>query len=480
MESTEKSAFAARAYIDYGTGYESEYLRSIIEKHPNADLIKLPNLDELHLDNKDIRWGKGLYEKEKQYFFPLIDKCDIFFMAPVNNEFNKDGSKRRDKGLLTEGVKIEVLYALAIGKKVYTYKMSKTGDYIFQEIRGIFDSEELIKSVYLWDKYFYAIIDDRIKELLKTEKRLPQNIHPKITGLYERNKNVMDIMKGFLSSNRSDIACVKPIVLHKRYPAPRKDPKYGGDVPIRYLPYGSKRHFSLKDLSIDEIKRYKGEMHFYEIFFDDKVLDDKLIQKEIDIIIAKLKEKGREKSFRPYMVFNVHVIGAGIVFDIDAPSAAEIKYGKVDMFDDLWYEEFMAIKIASEELAQSKWLKCVTSTTGNGFNITCEPYWFDERQDTFANFKNTMETGIRNINVENEDKIKGVHIDEKILDWSIYKKMPFTYHAKWNRITLPVAKGRIDKEWLKKMSNIDYFLSNEIDNLNEVIEKSNWNIDKWW
>ena len=77
------------------------------------------------------------------------------------------------------------------------------------------------------------------------------------------------------------------------------------------------------------------------------------------------------------------------------------------------------------------------------------------------------------------DSCEGVRIDPYPIMWSVYKKMPFTYNAKWNRVTLPVAKGRIDKEWLNTMSDLDYFISNPI-HVDEVINKSNWYKDGWW
>ena len=460
-----KKIFFARAYHDYGTVHENDTINRIKEKWNPCEIIQLPNVESIEKE-LNIKYGNGLLKKESEYFFPLIDNCDIFVMCPIDSENNKDGSKRNDKGKLTEGVKFEALYSLGTKKEVYKID----SDNIIQ-INSVNESEELIKYLYSLSKKFSLSLNTNIKNLIPSEKRLPMNIHQKIVGLYERNKKVRDIMKGFLSCNRTDIEYIKPIAIQIRYPIV--------EAPIRYLPYETRHHFTLENLNIENIKKYKGEMHFYETFLDKKVLDDKKIDNEIQEAITNLIKNGKkETNFKPWMVFNKYVLGVGIVFDIDSPKELEKTHGKANMFEEKWYEEFMTMKNEAEKLANQIELKCVSSTTGNGFNITCEPYWFDERNDNFDNFRETMRNGIENINVSHENI--GVRIDEKITDWCMYKKMPFTYHAKWNRITLPVDKGKLDREWLLDISDIDNFIKNEPENLNEIIKKCKWDKYKWW
>lgn len=460
-----KKIFFARAYHDYGTIHENDTITRIKEKWNPCEIIKLPNVETVEKES-NIKYGYGLLKKEKEYFFPLIDTCDIFVICPINNENNKDGSKRADKGKLTEGVKFESLYALGTKKQVYKIDSDK-----ITQINSVNESEELIKYLYTLSKKFTMLLNVNMINLIYSEKRLPTNIHPKITGLYERNKIIRDIMKGFLSNKRTDIKYIKPIAIQTRYPIV--------EAPIRYLPYGTRKHFSLENLNIEEIKKYKGEMHFYETFLDKKILDEERLNRETQEIIANLVKNGKkEDDFKPWMLFNKYVLGIGIVFDIDSPKELEKTYGKANMFEEKWYNEFMIMKDEAEKLSSQIGLKSVSSTTGNGFNITCEPYWFDERNDNFDDFRITISNGIENINVSHDDI--GVRIDEKITDWSMFKKMPFTYHAKWNRITLPVNKGNLDREWLMNISDIDNFIKNENENLNEVIERSKWNEYKWW
>lgn len=456
--------FYARAYIDYNTQFEYDNIK-LIKGSFGEDIIKIPILEHTPYE----KYGKGLYEKEKKHFFPLIDECDIFIMSSINNELNKDRSKRSDKGKLTEGVKFEALYALSIGKEVYKIDENK-----ITQIKSIRKSEELIKSIYLLNKKYNIFLDNNMKKLMNNEERLPANIHPKIIGLYERNPIIIDLMKDFLTGNRKDIKYVKPIAIQIRYPTV--------EAPIRYLPFGTKTHFTLSDLSIVNLKRYKGEMHLYKAFFDTKILEHDRIEKEIQEEISKLIKKGRKpEDFKPWMIFNKYILGFGVIFDIDAPKSLESIVGKANMFDDKWYNEFITVKKETEkEIDKILKLKYVCSTTGNGFNIICEPYWFDERDDNLYDFINTINDIVGDINISVENKVSGVRIDEKIMDWSMYKKMPFTYHAKWNRITLPVSRGEIEKDWLSKISDIDNFLKNESDSINEVIQRSKWEKYKWW
>lgn len=464
--------FYGRAYVDYNSQFESDNINWIKERFGGigGDIIEFPILEHSPTE----KYGRGLYLKEEKNFFPLIDRCDIFIMTAVNSSKNKDGSKRNDKGKLSGGVRIEALYALSIGKKVYQLIEDNVIGKKLIEISGISDSEELIKEAYLLNKIIIPSDLLDLSKLMTTEKRLPQNIHPKICGLYERNPIMLELMRGIFNGNRTDIQYIRPIAIQCRYPVV--------EAPVRYLPYGTRTVFELENLSIDDLKRYKGEMHLYKAFFDTEVLNNDLIEIETQIEIEKLVKKGRkEEEFKPWMVFDKHVLGFGLIFDIDAPKSLESVVGKVNMFDETWYNEFMIVKRETEKVINKTLkLKYLCSTTGNGFNIFCEPYWFDERDDNLYDFRDTIDNIIGDINIAVEDEVKGVRVDEKIMDWSMYKKMIFTYHAKWNRITLPIRRGDVDREWLFPISDIDNFLLNEKVNLEEVILKSNWLHDRWW
>ena len=461
--------FYGRAYVDYNSKFESDNINWIKEKF-DGDIIAFPILEHSSAE----KYGRGLYLKEEKYFFPLIDKCDIFIMSPVNSSKNKDGSKRSDKGKLSGGVRIEALYALSVGKKVYQLVEDNNSGKKLIEINGISDSEELIKEAYLLNKIIMSA-DLLNLSLMMTEKRLPQNIHPKMCGLYERNPITLELMKGLLSSCRNDIDCIRPIAIQVRYP--------NVDAPIRYLPYGTRRHYTLNFLGMGDLKRYKGEMHLYKTFLDSKVLDIDRIERETQTEIEKLVAAGRKtEDFKPWMVFNKYVLGFGLVFDIDAPKALESIVGKANMFDEAWYNEFMVVKKETEKIIERILkLRYVCATTGNGFNIFCEPYWFDETDDTLYNFIDTIDDIVGDININVEKMgVKGVRVDEKAMDWSMYKKMIWTYHSKWNRITLPVRKGDVDREWLMSISDMDDFLADEKANLDEVLLESGWQRDKWW
>ena len=475
--------YLARAYTDYGTVYETECIETVQRKYPNSEIISLPNIEKLEHDKQNIKYGIGLFNKEKEHFFKLIDNCDTLIITSIDNEFNKDGSRRKDKGKLSEGVKIEALYALSIGKKIYTLDIHKDDKDKFIEIRNISDSEELITEIVKLNNDKHNLLKEypKIKNLIKTEKRL--NIHQKMMDFYSKNPSVRSLMKNFMSSNRNDIEYVRPIVIQEKYPILQN--------PIDYLPWGTKANYELNDLTTNKEKvtteKYNindlvGEIHFRECIFDKGVKDAKLIDKEINEVVSKLLIQNKKvKNFKPWMIFNKHVIGASIVFDIDSPHELEEKVGKVNMFDENqnWYKEFMIMKCAAEEWFDSQNLRCVSFTTGNGFNIVSEPYWFDKNNDNLYDFKDDIDYAIDKINKLHINECKGVTIDTYPITWHVYKKMPFTYHTKWNRITFPVTKGRIDKEWLKKLSDLDYFLSNP-KHIDEVIKKCGWDKDKWW
>jgi hypothetical protein len=505
--------YLARAYTDYGSEHERSCIKAVMERYVDGKIIELPALDKLE-NELNIKFGKGLWEKESGYFFKLVDLCGVLIITPIENEFNKDGSKRSDKGELSDGVKMEALYGLSIGKKVFLMDIHKSGDERFKEIRGIYDSEELIEEVVELNRYGYLGKYPKIANLMKTEKRL--NIHSMMMKFYADSPKARTLMGNYAGgSNRHNMKrsdYVRPIVIQEKYPVVRS--------PIDYLPYGTRVNYEMSDLTIGKEDNSKydiadlvGELHFRECIFDTGVKDADLIDAEERKVIDELVEKGRTaKAFEPWRVFNDHVIGACVVFDIDAPHGLEDVVGKVNMFDENhdWYSEFMIMKEDAEKWFKKKGLKCLSSITGNGFNVVGEPYWFEERDDNLKDFIATIEEAVAGMNLlrtpkeecieflvrkgstlveaeeiykENYDtpiKCKGVRIDASPLQWHIYKKMIFTHHAKWYRMTFPVSKGIVDKEWLKKTCDLDYFLSDVDKNVDEVIEKSGWRKDIWW
>ena len=484
MESTEKLAFAARAYIDYGSVYETDYLSLIKDTFPGTELITLPVLDELH-ESKNAMFGVALLIKEKIHFFPLIDKCDIFIYAPIYKETNADGSRRpssAERGKLSEGVKDEVLYALSIGKPVYKLVGDK-----FKRILSISDDEELITQLVFLNKVYKVLGDfPEIHSLIKTEKRL--NIHPKYVDFLFRNKKIRELIEGFLSSGDDHKDHVRPITTQYRYPSIKQI-----QYPVRYIPYNSRRKtlkagtnnilLTFDNLQQDVFMRpdREGEIHFYECFFDKTVLDGKKLDMEIEQKMKELVADGeKESDFKAGMVLENHITGIGIVFDIDAPPGTNIFLKK-------WWPEFMALKDGVVAYAHDDLdLKCICSTTGKGLNVSCEPYWFDDRDDNFYDFKELIEEDIDELNtlygsvLRKRSKGKGVQIDNSAISWSIYKKMFFGYSAKPYKITIPISKEEDDREWVKQISDVDYFFSNETENVDEIVRRSKIERDKWW
>lgn len=484
--------FPARAYIDYNTEYEEEYINSLKERYPDSDIIELPNLDDLHKD-KSARFGVGLFNKERDHFFKLIDDCDILTVARINNEFNKDMSRRNDKGKLSEGVKDEILYCLSINKRVYKWDINKknTADE-FQEIKSISDDEDLIKQIVVLNKQYNVLTNfPKMQYLIKTEKRL--NIHPKIVDFLFRNKKVRDIIRGFLSPDEDHKDCVRPIAIQYRYPFIKDLTSPVRYVPLNYLRKTLTRGSNNIPLTINHLNKdilmrpdREGELHFYECFFDKTVSDAKSLDMEIEQKIKEINvtKENKDDNYEPNMVFDNHITGIGIVFDIDAPPDANI-------FNKKWWPEFMALKDGVIAYVHDDLdLKCIVSTTGNGLNVSCEPYWFDERDDNFYDFKYMIHDDIEELNIlygsvlkcrtGKGSKGKGVAIDNSSISWSIYKKLFFGYSAKRYKMTIPIYKEEDDREWVEQISDIDYFLSNEKENVDEVIMRSRIEKDKWW
>ncbi len=161
-------------------------------------------------------------------------------------------------------------------------------------------------------------------------------------------------------------------------------------------------------------------------------------------------------------------VGINAILEIDTPYISiEEKSPRVDFFEctnDI-NNTINTIDKKLEEIGENYNMLF----SGNGLYIILEGYYEDnflEYKDNFINlFENLQKDGFGN-------PLK-IHIDNKLAPWNDYMKIPFTFHERKPRITVPLPKGDIDVEWLKRVSNINNIM-NDYSIISEIIKKANW------
>lgn len=222
-----------------------------------------------------------------------------------------------------------------------------------------------------------------------------------------------------------------------------------------YYRYGWKGQENLVPLTgayfFQQIENAKAAIFFYEYLFDDRVTKRDIKKDEI-------------------VGHNDKITGATFVFEIDMPRDEDNK--KYDFFDH--FSKIMVVKRRVEiELKQRKIeYNCVFS--GNGIYIIIESlYLKDVNKDVY------WLRGLRRSYVKMLNRVTYVTkpipvVDDRELGWANYFKIPFTFHESRDRMTIPISKGYIDKEWLDKATNLsnDYCMTKE--NITDIIQKSKW------
>ncbi len=471
--------FFARFQTDFGSEYEKTWIDIINETWPGCEIIKFPHREEIDnwISNNRIKnpiWEWSIWKEEERFFFPLIDSCDILVAAPIWG-----GGNRKNTGKFSLLVDLEIKYALNKGKRVIGLINNEMRDIKKEdlEVRGISGNFEIIRNI-LKGKGIYIMRDEKREYtnetktyinnewLLREEKKM-LDIHNKMVNFYTRNPRVMKFLEGFYTAKKG----YRVLTLQQRYP-PGKDGKI--KKPIRYLPYGTRRMIHFNEMDIKSLRKNIGQMHFLECIFDEKIKDIKFINEEIKKHTHwKLTRRKGGDDWKQEIdlkkVFEPRIIGISPVFDIDSPG---------NFFD--YFDENMHLKCLVENELLDRGYECNSIFTGNGIGVLMQTIYFKDglseknKWIEFQIIKKDLDKIMLKCNNKYKVKFKPL-IDDTEKSWSIYEKTPFTYSNKWNRATLPVNIGSINRKWLEKVCGFDHFIK-----LNEYeIKEQIMNIAAW-
>lgn len=176
------------------------------------------------------------------------------------------------------------------------------------------------------------------------------------------------------------------------------------------------------------------------------------------------------KAYDRENTFANNRVGINAIIDLDSPDDPNIDKAKRLTFFDHNQQFDDAINIIDkklDELGENYNLMF----SGNGIYVMLEGYY----EDNFLQYRddviNLVDDLKENHDLDNKNK---VHIDNKSFAWSFYYKIPFTFHDKRDRISIPLPKGEIDIEWLNEVSNSNNIL-NDYTLVSKITKKSNWN-----
>lgn len=252
------------------------------------------------------------------------------------------------------------------------------------------------------------------------------------------NQKVLDFINNYFDVKKG----VRCSVGHKKdYKSPSYYKHFNNMTCLRTLPFLDKDNIvSLLEFNC---------LHSFMYIFDEKVIDGFIMPN----YISQIKNS---------------IIGINAIFEIDSPYNSNRK-GKrrLDIFDHI--EEMNQLIYAVDKELEKQGEDYNMLFSGNGIYIILEGYyennWFDYAENFESLFSNMKNSGYG-------DKLK-VHIDNNKIPWNDYMKIPFTFHEKKDRISVPLAKGEINGEWLNRVSNVNNIINN-CDIVDEVISKCRW------
>lgn len=171
-------------------------------------------------------------------------------------------------------------------------------------------------------------------------------------------------------------------------------------------------------------------------------------------------------------MFEDYELGINAFLDLDMPEDPEGKNAKrLNFFDHI--DEFNVVLSKIDKILKKNGEKYNLMFSGNGIYVLFQGYYEDNLDEYVENMKNLIDHLKES---ELGDKSK-VHVCNTRAPWNDYHKLPFTFHETRPRMSLPLKKGKLDGEWLNRVSNVNNVMK-DYNIINEIIKKCRW--EKLW
>jgi len=177
-------------------------------------------------------------------------------------------------------------------------------------------------------------------------------------------------------------------------------------------------------------------------------------------------------------LYRASTVGINAIIEIDSPYKTE-KEGspRLDIMDFIpELNKTLSIIIKRlDELGEEYYILF----SGNGVYIILEGYYprLDNEIERLQDYKDNFINLFENLQKDGFGNPLKVHIDNSGAPWNDYMKIPFTFHEKKPRMSIPLSKEEIDGKWLRQVSDVNNIM-NDYSIINEIIKKANW--EKLW
>lgn len=468
----------------YFTELEKEYRKVVEGIFPLCDnIIRFPSDYMSEINNAT----EGMKRRDRDkyisgFFLKKVEECDVLIYT---NIYTKDGNI-----LFTRGVRGELSRALELGKVIYrlypesvsSVRLQKMDIQYFDTIVKSFDT--IVKSYdYSMKGWVLKSVSDYVKfyennpEAIGLMKKYFQSkigkcvVVPHYNYIYEIEKYGASKFRGCKKHNNSRHSIILPKQEFTKLCPYTEDKWIWADystVKLNPFPSGSGN-----DGIMDLIKKTRTLHKLMYILRDSSDFDP---SKEG---IAYVNEDGKIPFERGKPVKDYRKIaGVRPLFDIDIKD----EYKQIDsFFEDSIFNEYQKVidlffKYYENDVEGGidKNVRCIFS--GNGLYIdlgekTFESFdcsGFEEFDSEWSNIRKTMQK------IMNENGICKLQI-EKGYGWSRYFKTVGTFHAKSERVSIPLnINESLDKEWIDEITKIELGLKQNV--FNEIINRAgnNW------
>lgn len=454
----------------YNTKEEKEY-KEFISRNLN-DVIKTPSeyMNCLNSHTKNME----RHEREKyitDYFLKCVEKYPTYIYT---NTYTKQGNLN-----ISKGVRGEINKAIELNNKnIYRlYLNPSTHKPTRLQIMDVNHFTDIIKS------YDYSTS--------KWALRTPDDYYT----FYKNNKEFINIIKKQFQSDIGTRATAAHLNYVNKITSEKPDStkfseckhhhmeKHAIVLPkqeyTKMCPYIDNEwiiagydttHLKTFPTDIPKIRNLLLEtrtLHrFMYIFKNDIEIEKYGIGKVIDNNGKKIIpfEKGKP------IIDHTKIVGIEPIFDIDIKN--EIK--KIDAFFDpeIFKQYQKTINLFSKKYnEEDDSLEGIFS--GNGLYLKLKPFKFDDEDTDFKEFDIIWENIRQEMQKEmTENNINKLQI-EKGYGWSRYFKVAGTFHAKSERISIPLnINEELDSNWINEMTKIEKGLTQNVSN--EIINRSEW------
>jgi len=171
-------------------------------------------------------------------------------------------------------------------------------------------------------------------------------------------------------------------------------------------------------------------------------------------------------------MYTENILGMNQVIDLDMPEDPKgEKARRLNFFDHI--DEFNVVISKIDKKLTDLEENYNLMFSGNGIYFVLEGYYEDNLSVYIDNIINLIDHFKE---TEFGDKSE-VHVCNNAAPWNDYFKLPFTFHESRPRMSVPLRKGKIDGDWLDKVSDISNVM-NDYSIVDDIIEKCRW--EKLW